>query len=137
MNWVKSWYFKQIAIVLALAVLCIGAVPARSLAYMVGAELVSGTDTEISNDRAQDLETVQRTLESKIVAKRLSDLGLSTDEVTERLESLTDADLHHFASQLESLNPGGGLVSGIGAILIILLLVLVALKMTDRKIIIK
>lgn len=137
MNWVKSWYFKQIAIVLALAVFCIAAIPARSMAYVVGADLVNEAGAEISSDRANDLETVQRTLESKIVAKRLSDLGLSTTEVTERLESLTDADLHYFASQIESLNPGGGLVSGLGAILIILLLVLVALKITDRKIIIK
>jgi hypothetical protein len=72
-----------------------------------------------------------------VVAKKLSGLGLSTEEVTERLKSLTDADLHYFASQIESLNPGGGLVSGLGAILILLLLVLVALKITDRKIIIK
>ncbi len=137
MNWVKSWYFKSVALVLAFAVFSIAAVPAKSMAYVVAADAVTDVEVAVSGDRASDMETVQRTLESKIVAKRLSALGLSADEVTERLEGLTDADLHHFASQVESLNPGGGLVSGLGAILVILLLVLIALKMTDRKIIIK
>ena len=105
---------------------------------MVGSsDLSQVADTVLTSDRATDLERVQRTLESKIVAKKLSELGFSPDEVTSRLESLTDADLHHFASQVDSLNPGGGIVSGLGAILIIVLLILIALKVTDRKIIIK
>ncbi len=138
MNWVKSWYFKQIALMLAFAVLCIAAVPAQSLAYVVGTDTLKGSDVIIiSSDRATDLERVQRTLESKIVKNRLSELGFSADEVNERLESLTDADLHHFAAQIDNLNPGGGLVSGLGALLIIALLILVVLKITDRKIIIK
>ncbi len=137
MNWVKSWYFRQIALVVALAVFCITAIPAESLAYVVGSDPQVATGAVISGDRATDMERVQRTLESKIVSKRLTELGLSKDEVNTRLKSLTDADLHQFASQLDSLNPGGGLVSGLGAILIIVLLVLILLKMMDRKIIIK
>ena len=138
MNWIESRYFKRVALVLAFAVFSIAAVPAQSLAYMVGTDtVINGADVSISSDRATDIERVQRTLESKIVADKLTELGLSADEVTERLEGLTDADLHHFATQIDTLNPGGGIVSGLGAILVVVLLVLILLKVTDRKIIIK
>jgi hypothetical protein len=72
-----------------------------------------------------------------MVAKRLETLGLSTEEITQRLDKLSDEELHWFASQVESLYPGGNGLGLIIAILVIILLVIVILKVTDKKIIIE
>lgn len=132
MNWVKKLYFKQVAFVVAFAILVIGAIPAKSMAFVVGIETINAPI-----ERAADMEKVQRVLESKMVSDKLTSMGLSADEVRERLAKLTDAELHQFAKQIDSLYPGGDALGAIIAILIIVILVLFILKMTDRKIIIK
>lgn len=133
MNWVKSFYFRQIAIVLAFGIFLIGSIPAESMAYVVGSESVEAAMV----DRSADMATVQRVLESKIISQKLGSLGLTHEEINERLDKLTNDELHQFAGQLDSLYPGGDALSTIVVLLIIAILVLVLLKMTNKKIIIK
>lgn len=131
----KSRFFKATAVVLTLSFLVVALVPARSLAYVVGSDGFSGSAA--LSDRGEDLARVQRVLESKMIAKRLEALGLTSEEIDSRLSGLTDGEVHSFAGQLESLYPGG---SGLGlliAVLIIILLVIVILKVADKKIIIE
>jgi hypothetical protein len=132
MNWVKSLYFKQVAFVVAFTILIIGSIPAKSMAYVVGSETMVAPI-----DRAADMAAVQRVLESRIVADKLTSMGLTSTEIRDRLGKLTDAELHQFAKQIDSLYPGGDALGAVIAILVIVILVLLILKMTDRKIIIK
>lgn len=127
-------FFRPAAVVLILSFLVVALVPAKSLAYVVGSQEFSGSQVA---ERDADLDKVQRVLESKMVAKRLEALGLSTEEIAQRLDKLSDSELHWFASQVESLYPGGNGLGLIVAILVIILLVIVILKVTDKKIIIE
>ncbi|WP_029896743.1 PA2779 family protein [Desulfohalovibrio reitneri] len=72
--------------------------------------------------RADDLATVQQTLENKVVRERLADLGYSPGEVEQRLAALSDRELHTLASQLEALDAGAGAGGVIIAIVIIAIL---------------
>ncbi|MDO8427322.1 MAG: PA2779 family protein, partial [Deltaproteobacteria bacterium] len=63
--------------------------------------------------------------------------GLSMTEVKSRLDKLSDSDLHSFASQLDSLYPGGDALAAVIALLIIVILVMIILKFSNKKIIIK
>src|SRR3989304_5337499 len=130
MNRVKRLYFKKVAFVVAFAILMVGSIPAKTMAYVVGAETINAPV-----ERAADMEKVQRVLESKVVAKRLTSMGLTNDEARDRLAKLSDAELHQFAKQIDALYPGGGGLEILIAMLIIVILVLYILKMTDRKII--
>jgi hypothetical protein len=75
--------------------------------------------------RVQDLEKVQKILETKVVKQRLEDLGLSAEEAQNRLNRLSNAQLHLLASQIDQLFPGG-IDSVLGTILTVLLIILVA-----------
>lgn len=132
MNFVRKMYFRQVALVVAFAILIIGSIPSKSMAYVVGAEGVA-----TASSRAQDMERVQRVLESKLVAGKLDSAGLNKAEIKNRLERLSDSELHQFAGQLDSLYPGGDALGLVIAILIIVILVMVILKLADRKIVIK
>jgi hypothetical protein len=57
--------------------------------------------------------------------------------VRDKLSHLNDVELHQFASQLDTLYPGGGATTLLVTVLVIVVLVLVILKLTDHKIIIK
>ena len=127
----KRLYFRQIALVVAFSMFVIGAIPAKSMAYVAGTEAVAAPG------RAVDMAKVQRVLESRLVADRLEATGLPTAEIMPRIERLDDDELHQFASQLDGLYPGGDALGVVIALLVIVILVMVIMKLSDRKIIIR
>ena len=120
---------KPVALYLAFAFFLIASIPQNSWAYLVDAQT-------LNHSREADINKIQRVLESKMVSQRLSELGFSMDEINSKLQQLNDADVHQFASQLDSLMPGGDL-GVIVALLVIVILVLVILQMTGHKVIVK
>lgn len=131
MNWIRNWRTKQIALALIMGLFIIGSIPAESMAYMAGSSNLVAAST-----RAADMDRIQRVLESKIVAQKLQQAGLSMPEVKSRMDKLSDQELHSFAKQVDTLYPGGDL-GVIIAILVIAILVLVILKIQDKKIVIQ
>jgi len=109
----------------------ISVVPAESMAYVVGGEAA------VETARSVDMEKAQSVLESRLVREKLSQLGLSTKEINTRLSQLTDAELHRFATTIDSLYPGEGALAVVISVLIIAILILVILKITNKKIVIK
>lgn len=128
MRFVKGPYFRRIAFILVFALLVTGSIPAKSIAALGEA---------ISADRASSIDSIRRALETRLVAERLTEAGLDKAEVQSRIDKLSDAELHQFASMTDSLYPGGNAVAVVAALLIIAIIALIVLKMTDRKIIIK
>lgn len=76
---------------------------------------------------------VKRALENKIVASKLMGHGLTTDEVSQKLSSMTDEQVHQMASLADKIPAGGD--SGLGiviAILVIAALVLLIIYLFKR-----
>jgi len=132
MEWIKKLCFKQIAIALAVSMLIIGSIPSKGLAYVTGSSGIVD-----SAQRAVDMDNAQRVLESKLVAGKLAQAGLSMTEIKSRLDKLSDSELHQFSSRINSLYPGGDGLGVVIALLVIVILVLVILKIANRKIIIQ
>jgi len=132
MKLVKSWYFRQIALVLAFTMLAIGAIPAKSMAFVVGSDAVVA-----EHSREADIARIQRVLESKLVSDKLSEAGLNQEEINGRMTQLSDEEVHSFASELESVYPGGDGLGVVIGLLIIVILVIIILRLMDRKIIIR
>ena len=132
MKLVKSWYFRQIALLLAFTMLAIGAIPAKSMAFVVGSDAVIA-----EHSREADIARIQRVLESKLVSDKLSEAGLNQEEINGRMTQLSDEEVHSFASELESVYPGGDGVSVVIGLLVIVILVIIILRLMDRKIIIR
>lgn len=80
--------------------------------------------------RAQDMASVQKTLENKMVSERLATLGYSPEEINARLGQLSDGEMHNLAAQLGSLDAGGGALGLIIVLMVIVILGLVIYKMT-------
>ena len=121
---------KPVALYLAFAFFLIASIPQNSWAYLVDSQT-------LNHSREADMNKIQRVLESKMVSQRLSELGFSMDEINSKLQQLNDADVHQFASQLDSLMPGGDAATTIIFLLVIVILVLVILQITGHKVIVK
>jgi len=129
-------FFRVTALALVFSMLIVGSVPKEGLAYVVGLE-EGGRASILDNGRGADLAKVRAALESRLVSEKLRAAGLNDTEVKSRIEKLTDAELHQFASQIDALYPGGDVITVIGVLLILALVILLGLKATGRKIVIK
>lgn len=111
-----------------LMVLLFGLVPMESHAMLAPADesvIAAGT----SRSRTEDLQTVRKVLEHKMVQQRLRDIGLSEEDINARLDRLPDDQLHVVATQLNSIIPAGdnGTVwTIVGILLIVVLVILLA-----------
>lgn len=60
-----------------------------------------------TSHRETDLQKIQKLLESKLIQHKLSQLGLTRDEIEARLCQLDDEQIHQIASQIHALEAGG------------------------------
>jgi hypothetical protein len=121
---------RRIAILLVVSVAFISIVPRVQAAFVPSDESFS------SSMRQQDMATVKKILEQKLVQQRLKTLGFSGDEVKARLDKLSDNELHRFATQLDTLAAGGDL-GVLVAILVIVGIIALILFITGKRIVIQ
>ena len=80
-----------------------------------------GNDTVIQQqDRAAMKAQVMELMDHKVAAKALGDYGVSKDQVSQRLDRLTDQELQQLAQKAEELPAGQGVILAIILILILL-----------------
>ena len=112
---------------------CLSLIPANGGAALIESRL---SDGESLMQRATEIETIRQALEREVVAQRLADYGLSPEEVSAKLPTLSDEQLHQLAALSDSLGEGG-ILGAVIAILVVVLLVIVILKVTDKQVIVK
>jgi hypothetical protein len=125
-------FMKHFAWYLVIAMFIIGIAP-RVDAGLAPSEIIALAQV----DRTTDLEKIQKVLEMKAISERLSQFGLTQDEIQKRLTQLSDQQLHQVALQLDDLKVGqDGALGIIIAVLVIVILVVVILKLTGHKVIV-
>ena len=89
-----------------------------------------------SNLRAGDMEKIRIVLEYKLLTQRLQDLGYTSQEVTARLSSLSDSQIHSLAQKLDDVKVGQDSAVVIIVVLVIIIGFLVYLQVTGQKVIV-
>jgi hypothetical protein len=123
--------FKQTALLMTVIMAILGMVPRVDAAFIHSFESMN------NEYQANDLETIRQFLEVKAVKNRLESLGYSSEEIQDRLSSLSDEEIHQLAGNINTLTTGGDTVGVIIGVLMIVLLVLLILRLMDRRIIIR
>ena len=126
---------KGLIIYLVMCVLLLGLFTPDGLAILIPSVLPGAQGSSVTQ-RQSELERIQVLLESKLISQRLSDLGLTADQIQVRLAQLTDDQLHQIAQRLDSLLIGGGALEIVIALLVIAILVVIFLQITGHKIIV-
>ena len=128
-----KWFFDaRICWPVLAAYLFLALVPSDAGAFLVQSRLSSG---QTISERTAHIASIQNALEHKVVSQRLADYGLTKEEVSAKLDTLSDEQLHQLASLSDDV--GGGVLGVIIAVLLIILLVVVILKVSDRRIVIQ
>jgi len=99
-------------------VMCLIGITPRLYAGLSPSEVIALSQS----DRHSDLQKIQTALESKMIRERLKQLGFSEEGVQNRLNQLTDDQIHQIALKVDELNIGGDGVGVVIAILVIIML---------------
>jgi ethanolamine utilization cobalamin adenosyltransferase len=90
-----------------------------------------GNDTVIQQqDRAAMKQQVMQLMDHKVAAQALSEYGVNQEQVSQRLDRLTHAELQQLAQKSEALPAGQG-VLGVVLAIILVLVILDLLGATD------
>jgi uncharacterized BrkB/YihY/UPF0761 family membrane protein len=98
---------------------------------------VSSTLQGSSQSREDDIRKVQVALETQMVKEKLSAYGLSPEEINEKLQNMSDQQIHLLAQASDGVLAGGNGLGAVIAVLVIILLVIVIMKLLNKSIIIK
>ncbi len=127
----KALFSRPLVWYLAMAMMIISSVPRNSTAGLIPSQMAA------EGTRLGDIAKIQAALESKVVAQRLTDLGLNPGEVKMKVATFSNEDLHTLASNVDQLNAGGDGAGVVIALLVIVLLVVLILQLSGHKIIVK
>jgi hypothetical protein len=117
--------------------------------YMVAAMLIIGMTPRVyagfspsegaavvQLDRTADLQKIQKILELKMISERLRQLGFAKEGIQQRLQELSDEQIHRLALNLDEMQVGGdGEV--IISVLVIAILVVILIYLLGHKLAIK
>jgi CHASE3 domain sensor protein len=107
-----------------------------SIVPRVDAAMVESGFLNLNQQRSEDLDRIQRFLESEIVSERLKALGYDQNEIRERLSQLSNEELHQFASSVEQLRTAGDGLGVVVTLLVIAILVVLLLQLTGHRVIV-
>ncbi len=125
----RKSFFKSLAIYLVFAVFLM-TLPAQGWAMFIP----SGQPDAV---RQADLNSIQKTLETAMIKQRLADFGLSSEEAMSRINSLSDAQIHQFAENLDSLQAGADGVDTLIFLLLVAVIVVLVLELTGHHVIVR
>jgi hypothetical protein len=128
--------FRKPLLALALAMYLISWTASPAVAGMIAS---SASTSGMSSDlRGEEISKIQRALENEILTEKFRAYGLSPQEIKDRLQSMSDEQIHLMAQASDQLLLAGD--DGLGiviAILVIILLVILIMKLMDKKVVIK
>ena len=121
---------RSIAVMLVVVMGVVGLVP------RIEASFVPSDQSSAPISQQEDMATLQKALEQKLVTERLKDLGYTEDEITARLDRLSDSELHSLATRIDTLMPAGSTEAVLAVILLVAILVVLILMWTGHKIVV-
>lgn len=118
--------------------------------YMVGVMFILGITPRIEAglasseainlppaERMADLKKIQKALETKMVKERLKQLGFTEENIQNRLQQLSDEQLHQFALKLDELKVGGNGAEVVISLFVIAILIVILIYLLGHRIAIK
>ncbi|MBN2720038.1 MAG: PA2779 family protein [Proteobacteria bacterium] len=95
------------------------------LPSVAAAEFIRSTDNIYDGMVQEDQSLLQAGLENMLIQERLEQLGLSTEEAMERIDSLTPETRAEVVQQIETIQAGGEGMVTMSWVMLLLILILV------------
>ena len=134
MEQIRQWRgLRQITMFMLVAFGILSFAPRVDAAYVSNYDMLSTQ----SDGKDADMDTIQSTLENKLVVERLEALGYSKEEISDRLAMLSPEERHDLATRIDALHSGQGVWGIVIGVLVVVIIVLLILHFTDRRVVVQ
>ena len=134
MEQIRQWrVLRQVTMLMLVAFGILSFAPRVDAAYVSNYDMLSTQ----ADGKDADMDTIQGTLENKMVVERLEALGYSKEEISERLAMLSPEERHDLATRIDTLHSGQGVWGIVIGVLVVVLIVLLILHFTDRRVVVQ
>lgn len=107
-------------------------IPTSAKASFMDSHMVSNEKSPVTPRKIDEIK-VKRALEHKLVSQRLKDSGLSREEVMQKMERMSDEEIHQLASMSDKLPAGGSGAGVLVSALALVAAVLLVIYIIERK----
>ncbi len=87
--------------------------------------------------REDNVNKIKVALEKKLVVQKLTDFGLSSDEVISKISQMSDEQIHQMSSFSDKILAGGSDFGIAITVLLLIILVIVVIKLLGHDVIVK
>ena len=134
MEQIRQWrILRHITVLMLVTFGILSFAPKVDAAYVSNYDMLSTQ----ADGKDADMDTIQGTLENKLVVERLQALGYSKEEISERLAMLSPEERHDLATRIDALHSGQGVWGIVIGVLVVVLIVLLILHFTDRRVLVQ
>ena len=134
MEQIRQWrILRHITVLMLVTFGILSFAPKVDAAYVSNYDMLSTQ----ADGKDADMDTIQGTLENKLVVERLEALGYSKEEISERLAMLSPEERHDLATRIDALHSGQGVWGIVIGVLVVVLIVLLILHFTDRRVVVQ
>jgi hypothetical protein len=127
----RAGWFVALAVVLAGWMGVLGTLRGVAEAGVIGSIVPDGTVS------AEDLATVQKFLENKVVAQKLIDYGVSPEEAMAKVRDMNPQELHRLAALTDRTAEGTDGIGFLIGVAVLVILIIVIIKLMNKEIIIR
>lgn len=134
MEQIRQWrILRHITVLMLVTFGILSFAPKVDAAYVSNYDMLSTQ----ADGKDADMDTIQGTLENKLVVERLEALGYSKEEISERLAMLSPEERHDLATRIDALHSGQGVWGIVIGVLVVVIIVLLILHFTDRRVVVQ
>lgn len=101
------------------------------------AAFISSSENVFAEMDVTSVEGIQIALENELLTERLTALGLSSEEIQARLDSLSSEERLAVMADVEKLQTGGDGVGSLVSLAVLVLIIILIIKLMDKEITIK
>jgi hypothetical protein len=123
---------KALCLYLVLVLSGIAALPTAA-----HAAFISSSENVLVDMDVTSVEGIRVALENELLTERLAALGLSSEEIQARLDSLTTDERLAVMADVEKLQAGGDGVGGLLSLAVLVLIIILIIKLLNKEITIK
>ena len=114
----RSRRFRRAAATVAAWAIILGCLPSGA-----SAGPVASSTGKVKTTRDEDIVRIEKLLSDGKIARALARRGVKPDEVRQKLEKMSDHEVHMMAERLETTKSGGDAVVGILIVLLLVVLI--------------
>jgi hypothetical protein len=131
---IRSRIYKISIIVIILSSFVPASLISKSAEASIANSQILSLKKSYSQSREVNLSKIRKMLENKLVSEKLRSHGLSAEEINQKLDKMSDAQIHQLAALSDKITAGGDGAIAVAVVVLVIFVIVIILLIVLRRI---